>query len=239
MRALAVVPARGGSKELPRKNVLPLAGLPLVGHALECAARAPAISRTVVSTDDDEVAEVAARLGGDVLRRPAELAGDETPMWPVLRHALEACDSSREGFDTLVLLQPTNPLRFPDDVAGVLAALAGRPDADGAITVSEPRFAPIWECVVERDGMLEQLVPEARRFERRQDVPRALYINGGVYAWRTAFVRTSGDWLSGRTIGYETPEARSISIDTLDDLQLCELLLESGRVALPWVALTA
>jgi N-acylneuraminate cytidylyltransferase len=236
MTTLAVIPARGGSKGLARKNVLPLAGLPLIGHAIRLAQLCPELDETVVSTEDAEVAGTARSLGAQVLERPVALAGDDTAMWPVLQHALAALDPAGDRFDLLVLLEPTNPLRRPTEVAGAIATLRARPDADGVVTVSEPSFSPIWQCVVEQDGVLEHLVQEGRRFERRQDVPRVLYINGCVYVWRASFVRSEpSHWLNGRTVGYETPEQTAVSIDSPEDFERCRLLIDSGTVTLPWV----
>jgi len=234
--ALAVIPARGGSKGLQHKNLLPLVGVPLVGHAIRLAELCPELTEVIVTTEDEEIGVASAALGAAVLRRPANLARDDTPMWPVLRHALDELDPRGDRFDILVLLEPTNPLRLPEDVAGTLAALRGRPDADGALTVSEPRFSIVWQSVVITGGLLEQLVPAGKKFERRQDVPPAAYVNGCVYAWRTEFVRRERErWLNGRTVPYTTPELRAISIDTAEDFELCELLVESGCVSLPWL----
>jgi N-acylneuraminate cytidylyltransferase len=212
--------------------VLPLAGVPLVGHAVECAARVERIARTVVSTDDDEIAAVAERFGAEVVRRPEELARDDTPTWPVLQHALERCGGE---FELLVLLEPTDPLRLPEDVDAALDLALSHSGADGVVSVSEPRFNPVFQGVRVVDGRLRPLFPDAR-VERRQDAPAVHYVNGCVYVWRTPFVRGhDGHWLEGDTLALETPESRSVSIDSADDLELCELLLASGRASLPWL----
>lgn len=230
---LAVIPARGGSKGLPRKNLRPLAGLPLIGHSIKLAELCPEIGRTVVSTDDEEIAAVARELGAEVLRRPAELARDETPMLPVLRHALEAAGG---GYEFLLLLDPTAPIRLPEDVAAAHARLLRSPGADGVVSVSEPEFSPIWQCVVERDGLMEHLVSDGARYERRQDVPRVLRINGAVYIWRTEFLRREPEhWLRGRHVLYETPAARALDIDEEWELERCEALLRAGVIRLPWL----
>jgi CMP-N-acetylneuraminic acid synthetase len=129
--AVAVVPARGGSKRLPRKNLRPLAGVSLLEHALACAARCPSLARTVVSTEDDEIAAVARAAGAEVVERSPALAADEATSWSVVRDVARALGA----FDTLVLLQPTSPLRLPEDVEGALALLDADPAADGAFAV--------------------------------------------------------------------------------------------------------
>jgi len=237
MTTLALIPARGGSKGLPGKNMLPLAGLPLLEHSLRLAALCPTIDRAVVSTDSDTLAAAARAAGGEVLKRPSELAQDETPMLPVLRHALDALDPGGSRYDLLLLLDPTSPGRLPDDVADAHRLIGAAPEADGVVSVSEPSFNPIWHAVVDRDGYLEPLLPDASAYGRRQDVPRVLRINAALYLFRTAFLRREAEaWQNGRHLLLEIPELRAFHIDSAEDLQLAELLLGSGMVALPWLA---
>ncbi|MEW6719492.1 MAG: acylneuraminate cytidylyltransferase family protein, partial [Thermodesulfobacteriota bacterium] len=176
---LCVIPARGGSKGLPGKNIRPLAGLPLIAHSLRCAGMCAGIARTIVSTDSGEIAAVARANGADVpFLRPEELAGDTTPMLPVLQHALremERIDGKRYG--SVLLLDPTSPGRFPSDVEECVRRLDADPAADGVVGVSRPDFNPYWHCVVEREGYMAPLIPGADRFGRRQDVPAVYRIN--------------------------------------------------------------
>lgn len=233
---LAVVPARGGSKGLPGKNVRPLAGLPLLEHSLRLARLCPEVARTVVSTDSEEIAAVAREAGSEVLERPAELARDDTPMLPVLRHALAELDPEGQRYERLLLLDPTSPGRLPEDVARAHELLGADPEADGVVAVSEPPFNPIWHAVVERDGYLEQLVEGGGRYARRQDVPRVLRINAALYLFRASFLRAPREtWLDGRHLALEIPDLRAFHIDTEDDFRLCELVVESGLVELPWL----
>lgn len=236
---LAVIPARGDSKGFPGKNVHPFAGLPLIAHTVLFARLCPEISRTVVSTDSTEIAEVARKFGAEVpFLRPAELAGDETPMWPVLRHALEFMESRKDRpYDYLLLLDPTSPARDPVDVAGALRRLMASPSADGIIGVSRPDFNPIWHCVVERDGWMADLIPEGAGFDRRQDVEAVYRINGSIYIWRAEFVRRERtSWRRhGKHLLYELPEARAMSIDSLAELRRAEALVQSGLIRLPWL----
>jgi N-acylneuraminate cytidylyltransferase len=235
---LAVVPARGGSKGLPGKNVRPLAGLPLIGHSLACAALCPEIARTIVSTDSEQIAEVARGLGGEVpFLRPPELARDETAMWPVLKHALAAADPGGSEYDYLLLLDPTSPARLPEDVAGAYRRLADEAEADGIVGVSEPGWNPIWHGVIDGgDGFMQQLIPDGTRYVRRQDVPAVYRINAAIYIWRAAFVREhDGSWLEGRHLLWEVPERRAQHVDDAEDFELLELLVREGLVRLPWL----
>ena len=236
MSTLALIPARGGSKGLPGKNIRPLAGMPLIVHSVRLAALCPEIERTAVSTDAGEIADVARSAGAEVLDRPEELARDETPMLPVLRHALAELDPDGGRYDFLLLLDPTSPGRLPADVADAHALLARSPDADGVVAVSEPSFNPIWHAVVERDGYIEPLVAEGRRFGRRQDVPRVLRINAALYLFRAAFLRRETEaWQNGRHLALEIPDARAFHIDSEWDFRLSELVLGAELVRLPWL----
>jgi N-acylneuraminate cytidylyltransferase len=229
---LAVIPARGGSKGLPGKNLRPLAGLPLIEHSLRLAALCDAIDRTIVSTDSAEIAAVARAIGAEVLDRPVELAGDEVPMLPVLQHALESLD----GYDRLLLLDPTSPGRLPADVARAMELLDANPDADGVVAVSEPSFNPVWHAVVERDGYLEQLFEEGRRYGRRQDLPRVFRINASLYLFRAEFLRAAHEtWLDGRHLPLEIPDVRAFHIDSAADLEVAEAIIRCGVVSLPWL----
>jgi CMP-N,N'-diacetyllegionaminic acid synthase len=234
---LGVIPARGGSKGVPGKNVRLLAGLPLLVHSIKLSRLCPDIARTVVSTDSEEVAGVARAAGAEVpFLRPAELAQDDTSMLPVLRHALAELDPDGSRYERLLLLDPTSPGRLPDDVARAHALLREDASADGVVAVSEPAFNPIWTAVVERDGVLEPLLADARAYRRRQDVPRVLRVNAALYLFRTSFLRgVEESWLNGRHRPLEIPELRAFHLDTEDDFSVCELVLEHGLVRLPWL----
>jgi N-acylneuraminate cytidylyltransferase len=239
-RTLAVVPARGGSTGLPGKNIRPFAGLPLIAHSIQFAKLCPEIDRVVVSTDSEDIAHVARRFGGEVpFLRPAELARHETPIWPVLRHALRMIEEEeRRAYDFLLLLDPTSPAREQTDVRDAYTRLVGEVDADGVVAVSRPTFNPIWHCVVEKDGWMSDLFESAARYQRRQDVPPVYRINGALYLWRTEFVRRveGGDWRSGgRHIMVEIPEIRAMSIDTLEQFQQAEVLVTTGVLKLSWL----
>jgi N-acylneuraminate cytidylyltransferase len=237
MKVLAIVPARGGSKGLPGKNIRSLAGLPLLEHSLRCAALCPGVTRTIVSTDDETIASVARSVGGDVpFLRPAELARDDTPMMPVLQHGLAATERD-EGvtYDAVLLLDPTSPGRLPDDVARAIETLAADIAADGVIACSRPTFNPFWVGVVAEGGYARRAFDTGARYARRQDVPAFYRINGALYLWRRAFVM-GGTWPEGDHRMLEIPEARAFSIDDEYEFRLAELVLTSKLVDLPWLS---
>jgi len=241
MPILAVIPCRGGSKGLPGKNIRPLGGMPLVAHSIRMAESCPAISRTVVSTDDERIADVARQYGGDVpFMRPAQLAQDDTPMWPVLKHALQAVeDTEGRRYGSVLLLDPTSPGRLPEDVVKAAEMLEEDANAVGVIGVSEPHFNPRWVCVeAGAGGYMQQSFSSSTTYLRRQDVPPVYRINGCLYLWRRDYVAESPD------IGFYKsphrflvlPEERAVHIDELHDFRTAELLLREGLIEFPWCA---
>jgi N-acylneuraminate cytidylyltransferase len=200
----------------------------------------PEITRLVVSTDSPEIAAVARQFGADVpFVRPSKLAEDDTPMWPVVRHALNTLEGSDESsYEFLLLLDPTSPAREPADVTKALEQLQKNAAADGIIGASQPEFNPIWHCVVERNGWMEDLTSAGSAFNRRQDVPRVYRVNGSLYLWRSEFVRREPhSWRTGgRHLIYETPEFRAMSIDTAQEFRRAEILVESGLICFPWMS---
>jgi CMP-N,N'-diacetyllegionaminic acid synthase len=237
-RVLAVIPARGGSKGLPGKNLRQLAGLPLIVHSIRYAQMCPDIDRLIVSTDSEDIARTAREAGAEVpFLRPSELARDDTPMWPVLQHALQHSDNIEDvGYDYLLLLDPTSPAREPRDVTAPIEKLNAAPDADGIVSVSQPDFNPIWHCVVEKNGWMTPLITEGAVYDRRQDVPTVYRINGAIYLWRSEFVRSEAEsWRNGRLLIHEIPEYRSMSIDTEAEFERAEQIVQSGVIRFPWM----
>lgn len=236
---MAVIPARGGSKGLPGKNIRTFAGLPLIAHTILFSRLCPEVDRCIVSTDSPEIAEVARGFDADVpFLRPSELAQDETPICPVLRHALEYAEQQDgDKYALVLLLDPTSPARVPLDISEAMQILRQSPGADGVIGVSQPDFNPIWHCVVEDNGWMVDLMQEATAYERRQDVPPVYRINGSLYLWRRDYLRRQGDsWREGgKHLMYEIPEYRAMSFDTVEEFQRAELLVKHGFISFPWL----
>lgn len=237
---LAVIPGRGGSRGLPGKNIAALAGLPLIAHSIRLSKLCADISKCIVSTDSEEIAAVARDYGGEVpFLRPAALARDDTPMWPVLRHALaeiEARDHVRYG--SVLLLSPTSPVRLPEDVSNAIHLLEEDSRAVGVVAASKPSFNPRWVCIdVAADGYMRHSFPDGNSYVRRQDVPAIYRINGVLYLWRRDHVATSDAprYFDAPHRMLEIPESRAIDIDSQQDLRLAELILREGLVRLPWL----
>jgi CMP-N,N'-diacetyllegionaminic acid synthase len=241
-RVLAVIPARGGSKGLPGKNLRALAGLPLIAHSIRCAKATPEIAHVVVSTDSQAIAEVARAHGVEVpFMRPPELATDETGLDLVLRHAhAEMERACGQRFAVQVLLQPTGPFRLPEDIRAGLALLANDPALDGVVACSEPSFNPFYVGVVERDHLLRPAFTPERAIQRRQDAPRFLRVNGTLYLWRRRWLaRRATHWLDQPHRALVIPDLRGVDIDSAEDFELAEWLLATGRVRLPWLERSA
>ena len=225
---LTIIPARGGSKGIPRKNVLPLNGKPLIAWTIEAARQAELVTRVVVSTDDDEIAEVSRAAGAEVLMRPAELAGDTTPTEPVLVHVLETL-RAREGYvpDLLVLAQCTSPLRGAEimDQGINLLLTTG---CDCVLTV-----APIMHWRLRGEiGPAGQWKSEYSFLERgfSQQHAQKYSENGALYVLRREVLETFGNRLGGDVRALAMDWAHSVDIDHPEDFGLAEKLMEAlGR----------
>lgn len=225
IRTVATICARGGSKGLPRKNVLPFAGKPLVAHTIEQALACPGISDVYISTDDDEIADVAHRFGAQVpYRRPVELATDQAAKIPAVEHLVAYLEEQGEVIDFVVDLQPTSPLRAPEDLANALA-LVDR--ADLVVSVTEPSHNPYYSLVeVAADGTLH--LSKTHEAVRRQDVPQVWGLNGSIYVWRRAALKqavTQGFW-GVSILPSVMPRERSVDIDDAFDFEMAEWLHE-------------
>lgn len=240
MRILGVIPARGGSKGVPAKNVRVVGGAPLVVHSIRTAEEVrDLVFRTVVSTDDPETARLAREAGGDVpFMRPASLAGDRTPMAPAVRHAVEFVEADEGArVDWVLLLQPTNPIRLREDVeAAVRLARESEldPERECDSVVSVVRVHATHPVLMKRveDGWLRPWgAPEPEGGRRQDYAPPAFMRNGAVYLTRRDVVMSGSMW-GDRVRPYEMPEERSVGIDTELDLRLVDLLMresETGR----------
>ncbi len=222
-RLMGLIPARGGSKGLPGKNIRPLAGLPLIGWTLRAASDSGAFERIVVSTDSPEIAAVARSLGSPVpWLRPAELAGDLSPSIDFVLHALERLKAD-EGFepDVLMLLQPTSPFRSAESIRRAAAAF-GASDAESLVSVS-PVIEHPWSCYFMDDaGMMRRAVPDAPEVLRRQDLPPAYAPDGSIYMATPRLLRERRAFMAPGTLGFLTPSDESADIDTADDWTLAE-----------------
>lgn len=226
MTFLAIIPARGGSKGIPGKNIRSFCGKPLIAYTIEAAKQSHHLSRVIVSTDSEEIARISRERGAEVpFLRPPELAADTSKIIDAVRHLLAKLRAD-EGYapDCTVLLQPTSPLRTAADIDTTIELLLAR-EADSAITVSpvEPRV-----FIKRETGELE--LQSDRTFLRstnRQELTRTVAENGSmVYVNRTATLLSTGNFLGGKLVGVEIPRWRGVDLDEPQDFVLGELVCE-------------
>jgi N-acylneuraminate cytidylyltransferase/CMP-N,N'-diacetyllegionaminic acid synthase len=230
MRRLALIPARGTSRRLPRKNVLPVGGRPLIAWTIEAALISGVFDRVVVSTDDMEIAEIARKQGAEVpFERPANLAADNASTVDVLLHALEWFDTFEDYLPThLACLQPTSPLRTNEDIVAA-AELARERDADAIVSVGPIRQHPAWIRRVGEDGRLEECLPGETTANLPANLAGIYALNGAIYLVKSSLLREHKSFYAGRTYAYVMPAERSIDIDTAWDLQQADLVLRARR----------
>lgn len=229
---LAVIPARGGSKGVPRKNIRPLAGKPLIAYTIETAlAASSCFHRVVVSTDDEEIAEVARQYGAEVpFLRPAHLGGDHVPMAPVLQHAVHYVEKEDDiTLDWVMVLQPTDPLRNTEDIEAALA-LAEDGACDAVISVVQVfSVHPILMKRIE-EGRLVPYCIEEKEGTRRQDYdPPAYMRNGAIYLTRRDVLMTQNSIWGDHIRPYVMLPERSVGVDSELDFRLLELLMNEHR----------
>lgn len=226
MNITCVIGARGGSKGLAGKNIRPMLGKPLIGWSIEQALRCPEITRVVVSTDSEAIADVARSFGADVpFMRPAELANDTAGKWGVWQHALEACDRHyAEPIDLFVDLDCTSPLRDVDDISRAIAQFQGA-GVDAVFSVCEARKNPYFNMLEIEDGTLRMCKQLPGPVVRRQDAPRVFEHVASIYVLSPAYLRRGTGLLSGRTQGYDIGAAKSLDVDSEFDFELIEFLM--------------
>lgn len=222
-KVLAVVPARGGSKGLPGKNVRPLLGKPLIQWTHEASSASRYVDRTILSTDDPSIATLAKGFGMDVpFLRPTHLADDAAKSSDMILHALDACPD----FDFVVMLQPTSPLRTAEHIDECLEKAVALP-APAVVSVREVAEHPSWMYWLGTGSALRPVLA-GDSAHRRQDLPDAYFLNGAVYVADVSWFRVHKTFLSNQTAGYVMPESCSVDIDNLSDFTRAELLLK-GR----------
>jgi len=217
MKIIAIIPARGGSKGIAKKNIIDLAGKPLMAWSIDAALQSAYISKTIVSSDDQQILAVAAEYGAQPLLRSKDLATDSSPTAPLVVHALEHYQALGEKFDYMVLLQPTSPLRQSKDIDQAIEQMIEQ-KASALISVFIPKHTPFKAFKENAQGFLEGLVDNETPFKRRQDLPPTYMPNGAIYIVAVASFLKSHQLFTDNTIPYIMPESQSLDIDTLDDM---------------------
>jgi len=223
---LAIIPARGGSKGVPRKNIRQLSGKPLIAWTIEEAKKSKYIDRLIVSTDDEEIAAIARKWGGEVpFMRPSSLSQDHTPGIEPVLHAI----SSLPGYDYIVLLQPTSPLRTSEDIDLCLEHCQGQ-NANACVSVTMTDKSPYWMYHLTDENALEPVIIPEKPIFRRQDAPDVYVLNGAVYIAKTSWLQENQTFLHKETIGYVMPRERSIDVDTELDFSILETIIREKKL---------
>ncbi len=220
-KVLAIIPARGGSKGVPRKNIRLLAEKPLIFWTIEEAKKSKYIDRLILSSEDEEIIEVAESYGCEVpFRRPRNLALDTTHGIEPTLHVLEQIP----GYDYVVVLQPTSPLRISDDIDKCIEKL-NECEGVSCVSVTEPPHSPYWMYLLVKDEQMQPLIPEYAMIPRRQELPTVYSLNGAVYVADSRWLQKSKNFMSDQTIAYIMPKYRSYDIDNEEDFLLCEWMM--------------
>jgi len=220
---IAIIPARGGSKGIPRKNIKDLHGKPLIVWTIDAALSSKYIDKVVVTSDDDEILTIAKKYGTDIIKRPITLATDESPSVDTITHTLEQMDS----FDLVMLLQPTSPLRTYVHIDESLELMMIN-KANSIVSVSKVKESPYW--MYEINGtLLKPLLERNDTATRRQDLPTVYKLNGAIYISGIEYFKKNKSMVTKDSVAYIMPENESYDIDTHLDFLICQYEFERSK----------
>lgn len=233
LRTIGLIPARGGSRRIPRKNLRLLGGRPLLAHTVEVARRARRLAGLVLSTDDEEIAALGRTLGVAVpFVRPPELAASDTPMLATVQHALRWLEAAGERVDAVCLLQPTAPFRTADQIDGCIDLLE-RANHDAVVTIVPvpAEYHPDWAYRRRPDGTLRLWTGGRDPVSRRQDLEIAYCRSGDVYVTRRDAILVQGSLYGSSVAGYPIDPAGTVNLNDPDDWERAERMLAVGTAA--------
>lgn len=227
-KIITIIPARGGSKGIPRKNLRLLARKPLIAYSIETALKSKWIDRVIVSTEDEEIAEISREDGAEIIERPKEMARDDSPTIDAIFHALEVLKVENYEPDITILLQPTSPLRTAKDIDNAIELFLNN-DGESVVSVCEVEHTPYWSFKIE-DKCLKPIFEEKYLRMRRQELPKVYIPNGAIYISTPENLRKYNGFYCSMTVPYVMPPERSIDIDREIDFMLAELLMRKYGV---------
>lgn len=221
---MSIIPARGGSKGISRKNIRKVEGKPLIAWTIQEAKKSKYLDRLILSSDDQEIVETARDFGCEVpFLRPSELARDDTPGVDPVLHAIETLPTK---YDYVVVLQPTSPLRTAEDIDGCIEHCL-RKNALSCVSVTRQNKSPYWMFTVDENGRMASIFDNGFSTKRRQDLPEVYVLNGAVYVAGTDWIERKRAFVTSRTIAYVMPRERSLDIDDQFDMEMFRLLVAS------------
>jgi CMP-N,N'-diacetyllegionaminic acid synthase len=228
LKILAIIPARGGSKGVPRKNIKVLGNQPLIAYSIESAKQSKLISHVMVSTEDAEIAEVAKKYNCAVpFMRPLELSQDNTPTIEVVQHVIKAYEKQNEFFDAILILQATCPFRTENEIDESIEIFI-KQNTDSLISVREvpDHYNPHWVFETYENGNLKIATGETKIIPRRQELPKAFVRDGSIYITKTSVIKEQNS-LFGNSIAYRlNTNSKHINIDTTSDWEAAEKLIK-------------
>lgn len=222
---LAIIPARGGSKGLPRKNILDLGGKPLIAWTIEASLSSKFITKTVVSSDDNEIIKISKQYKSDVIKRPSYLAQDTTSSEAVVNHVINELKKEAQIFEYIVLLQPTSPLRDVENIDAAFEILFNS-DATALISVNEIDNKILKAFKDNEDGYIEGVSNNKYPFIRRQNLPKTYLSNGSIYIIEEKKFSKKKKFYTNKTIKYIMDGIKSLDVDTLSDLEKAKKYLK-------------
>ncbi|ENX40933.1 cytidylyltransferase domain-containing protein [Acinetobacter courvalinii] len=225
-RVTALIPARGGSKRLPRKNVKLLGDKPLIAWSIEAAKASKYIDRVVVSTDDEEIKQVSEQYGAEVpFLRPEHLSNDHASSFDVIKHAIVFLGLDQTN-ELIVLLQPTSPLRLVSELDAALEFFVAK-SAKGIVSVSETEHSPMWTNTLPENGCMSNFIRPEIQGKRSQDLPKFFRLNGSIYIYETlSLLEQAKIFFDESVYGFETPLKTAVDIDTALDFKIAEAIFK-------------
>ncbi|PRM99444.1 cytidylyltransferase domain-containing protein [Aliarcobacter cryaerophilus] len=220
---LAIIPARGGSKRLPRKNVLDLCGKPLIAYTIEAALKSKYIDKVIVSSDDEEILNISKKIGADIIKRPIDLANDTATTFDAIKHTID----NFEKYDYIVLLQPTSPLRNEKHIDEAIELLEKK-KADAIVSVCEMDHSPLWSNTLPNDGNMSNFLKDEILNKRSQDLEKYYRLNGAIYICKTEkLIENKSFLLKDNIFAYIMNRENSVDIDEEIDFKIAEVILKS------------
>ncbi len=227
-RFLAIIPARGGSKRLPRKNVLDLNGKPLIAYTIEAGLKSKYVDKVIVSSDDKEILLISKQLGADTLSRADGLADDTATTFDTIKHTIE----NVENYDYVVLLQATSPLRNSMHLDEAIELLENK-NANAIVSVCEMDHNPLWSNTLDESLSMNNFLRDEVLNKRGQDLEKYYRLNGAIYICQIdKFLKEGGFFLKNNIFAYKMDRGDSIDIDEINDLRVASVILRSKALGL-------
>lgn len=232
---LAIIPARGGSKRLPRKNILDLAGKPLIAWSIEAGLKSKYADKTIVTSDDDEILGIAKKLRADNIKRPDKLASDTATTFDAIKHTID----NVKQYDYIILLQPTSPLRNEKHIDEAIELLESK-NADAVIGVCEMDHSPLWSNILPHDGSMSDFLRDEVLNKRSQDLEKYYRINGAIYICKTErLLEEKSFFLKNNIFAYKMDRKSSIDIDEEFDFEIAAAIIGRNQINYEQINCTA